>query len=580
MMSGGKQTTVSALGDPAVLGELRHALAASGTGTWRWESDTGIVRWDATLEALSGLEPGTFGSTFEAWIDTLHQDEVDGILTAVEAAIAARSAYHFEHRVTWPDGSVRWLECRGQVTTDDDGGFTGTVGCAVDITDRHRGEVELAGLLERERALRSRFEFLVELTDTALTTTDHSVFMNAAAHAAVPRLGDWCSVHFIPEPGAELEVVVAHSDPSKIEWAEQLARRFPYEPDGRHGVPAVIRSGVTEFIERMDDGVIEDVVAAAGGDAAEVREILGQLAVTSAITVPLTTKRGVLGAMQFVSAESGHGYDRDDVALAEVVASRVADALDNMWLTAQHRQIATTLQRALLPPVLPPVPGVDVAVRYWPAGAAVDAGGDFYDIFRTGPATWSLLIGDVCGSGSDAAAVTSVARHTVRAAARHSLGHEAVLDWLNEAIGLSNRDKFCTAAYGTLEARDGAWWLALAVGGHPLPVVASASGEADLMGRHGTLLGVFEKVAVHVEERRLDVGDVVVLYTDGITDLPPPHSRTEADVVDLVAPLAGRGSASAIADALHHSATSPMSADERPDDIALVVLRITDPPPR
>ena len=374
-MSGREQMTVPALGDPAVLDELRDALAASGTGTWRWEAATGIVRWDATLEALSGLEPGTFGSTFEAWLETLHQDEVDRILAQVEAAIAARSSYHFEHRVTWPDGTVRWLECRGQVTTDDDGRFTGTVGCAVDITDRHRAEVELAGLLERERALRSRFEFLVELTDTALGTTDHSVFMAAAAHAAVPRLGDWCSIHFIPEPGAEVEVVVAHSDPAKVEWAEQMALRFPYDPDGRHGVPAVIRSGATEFIEVVDDDVIDDVVAAAGDDADEVREILDELAVTSAITVPLTTKRGVLGAMQFVSAESGRGYDRDDVALAEVVASRIADALDNMWLTEQHRQIATTLQRALLPPVMPPVPGVDVAVRYWPAGVAVDAGG-------------------------------------------------------------------------------------------------------------------------------------------------------------------------------------------------------------
>ena len=88
------------------------------------------------LEALSGLPPGGFGATFDAWLETLHPDEVDSILAQVNDAIERRSSYHFEHRTIWPDGTVRWLECRGQVTVDADGDFTGTVGCAVDITER------------------------------------------------------------------------------------------------------------------------------------------------------------------------------------------------------------------------------------------------------------------------------------------------------------------------------------------------------------------------------------------------------------------------------------------------------------
>ena len=564
--------------DPAVVDDLRAALAASGTGTWRWDVGTGIVRWDTTLEVLSGLEPGTFGSTYEAWLDTLHPDEVDNILAEVEAAIACRGAYHFEHRVMWPDGTVRWLECRGQVTSDEAGDVTGTVGCAVDITDRHRSDAERATVLERERRLRSRFEFLVELTDTALATTDPSAFLRAAARAAVPKLGDWCSIHFVPEPGADREVVVAHSDPSKEAWAEGVAREFPYDPDGRRGVGVVMSTGVTEVIETVTEEHLEVALARVSTDG-EMGGALTELGISSVITAPLTTKRGVVGAMQFVSAEPGRSFDRDDVALAEVVASRVADAVDNMWLTEQHRQIASTLQRALLPPVLARVPGVDVAARYWPAGAAVDAGGDFYDLFQTGPATWAVLIGDVCGTGPNAAAVTSVARHTVRAAARHGLEHDVVLEWLNEAIRLSNRDMFCTAAYGTLEAKDGAWWLVVSAGGHPLPVVAPATGEASLVGRHGTMLGVFEDIDVCVERRRLDVGDVVVLYTDGITDLPPPYGQTEADVVELVAGIAGLRSADAIADAIDLSVTRRLSTVERADDVALVVLRVTGPPP-
>ncbi len=567
--------------DSALLGaDLLETLAASGTGTWWWDAASGQVRWDTTLEALSGLPPGGFGATFEAWLETLHPEEVDSILAQVNDAIERRSSYHFEHRTIWPDGTVRWLECRGQVTIDELGNFTGTVGCAVDITERRESEERRSQALERERRLRDRFAFLMRVTDTAVAAEDHSEFMRAAAASAVPQLGDWCSIHYIPDDGADVEIVVAHADPAKVAWADALARRFPYNPDGETGVPAVIRSGVTEFIECVSQDLIDDALARSTIDPMLVREILDELGLTSVITVPLRTKRGVRGAMQFVSAESRRVYDRDDVALAEVAAGRIADALDNMWLTEQHRHISATLQRALLPPKLPTIEGMDVAVRYWPAGVAVEAGGDFYDVFQTlptSPTSWSVLIGDVCGTGPDAAALTGIARHTVRAAARHGQDHRTVLEWLNEAMRLSDRDRFCTAVYATLEARDDRWWFTGCAAGHPRPVLARPCGAA-LMGEPGSLLGVFEEIKLRISETGLEVGDVVVLYTDGITDLPPPHGRSEADVVDLVARVAPRGTAADVAEAIHSWVTDRLPMAQRADDVALVVLRVTGPP--
>ena len=558
--------------------ELLDTLAASGTGTWRWDASTGEVAWDATLEALSGLPPGGFGGTFDAWMDTLHPDEVEAILAQVNDAIERRGSYHFEHRAIWPDGTVRWLECRGQVTVDAAGDFTGTVGVAVDITERRRDEQRRAAAFERERRLRDRLEFLVGLTDTAVAAADHNEYMRAAAAAAVPKLGDWCSIHYVPEAGDAVELVVAHADPGKVAWADALAERFPHNPDGETGVAKVIRSGVTEFIEHIDDTLIDAALARSTVDPAEMREILDALGLTSVITVPLVTKRGVRGAMQFVSAESGRTYDQDDVALAEVAAGRIADALDNMWLTEQHQHIAATLQQALLPPRLPRIAGIDVAVRYWPAGIAVQAGGDFYDVFRTSPTAWSVLIGDVCGTGPDAAALTGIARHTVRAAARHDQDHLGVVEWLNEAMWLSDRDRFCTAVYATVEARLGVWHFAACTAGHPRPVLARSDGCAAVVGPPGSLLGVFEDIEVQVSEVPLAVGDVVVLYTDGITDLPPPHGQTEADVVDLVAQVATTGTAEEIAEAIHRSVTDRLPLAQRADDVALVVLRVTAPP--
>jgi serine phosphatase RsbU (regulator of sigma subunit) len=278
--------------------------------------------------------------------------------------------------------------------------------------------------------------------------------------------------------------------------------------------------------------------------------------------------------MRVVSAESGHIYDGDDVALAEAAASRVADMLDTMWLTEQHRHISETLQRALLPPALPVIPGIDVAVRYWPAGTAVDAGGDFYDVFQTEPTRWSVLIGDVCGTGPDAAALTGIARHTVRAAARHGLGHHEVLQWVNEAMNHSGRDRFCTAIYGELAMDDAGWRIATTTAGHPRPVLVRSNGTAELLGQPGSLLGVFEEIDLTVTSARLDVGDVVILYTDGITDLPPPHGRTEHDVADLAARVVPGRTAAQIAADIHDSVVERLGNDERNDDVALVVLRV------
>ncbi len=169
-------------------------------------------------------------------------------------------------------------------------------------------------------------------------------------------------------------------------------------------------------------------------DKDELREIFDLLQMTSVITVPLVTRRGVVGAMQFVTAESGHRLGADDLTLAQAAASRVGAALDNMWLSEQYRGIAQLLQRELLPPSLPDVPGVDIAVRYWAAGIVTEAGGDFYDVFEVAPNRWSVLVGDVCGTGPQAAAITAKARHTARAAATHGHGHIEVMHWVNDAV--------------------------------------------------------------------------------------------------------------------------------------------------
>ncbi len=427
-------------------------------------------------------------------------------------------------------------------------------------------------LAERDRRRREEIEFLADLTEAALNAADHEELMHRVVAAAVPMLGDWCSLTFIPTDGGAPHVAVAHVDPAKVAWAEEIQRRHPYDPNAPAGVPAVIRSGEPELIPEITPQMLDDAMQRSPLGPDEVRAIVEALAMTSAIIVPLRTKHRVVGAMQFVTAESRRRYDDDDLALAEAVAGRLAEPLDNAWISDQQRHMSVTLQRSLLPPRLPDIPGIEAAVGYWPAGSS-EVGGDFYDVFAIDADSWAVVIGDACGTGPNSAALTSIARHTVRAAARHGYSHAEIIDWLNEAILKSDRDLFCTASFATITRDDGRWALRVASAGHPLPILLTREGAVTI-GRPGTLLGVFDAVAVHAAEVDLAAGDVVVFYTDGLVDLPPPHGITPEELNEVIAPLRDEGDAEAIAAAIRAAYAARVPEDRRHDDVALVVLRV------
>jgi sigma-B regulation protein RsbU (phosphoserine phosphatase) len=169
--------------------------------------------------------------------------------------------------------------------------------------------------------------------------------------------------------------------------------------------------------------------------------------------------------------------------------------------------------------------------------------------------------------------VTSIARHTVRAAARHGADASVVMAWLNEAVLESNRDRFCTACYATLTAGEGRWQLTSTAAGHPLPIVATAAGT-DTIGRPGTLIGVLPELTTTTAEVELKSGDVVVLYTDGITDLPPPYGIVPSELTQVIGRLRNLRSAEAIAAGIQRSLHDRVPDHNRQDDVALLVVRI------
>jgi len=422
-----------------------------------------------------------------------------------------------------------------------------------------RAEAELA---------RERIEFLAEATRLLSSSLDFEATIEELARLCVPRIADWMSI-VITEGAQSRQLVLEHGDPEKIGLVERLQERFPYDPDAPTGAPKVIRTGESEFFERIDDDLLK---SAAPDD--ETLEAIRSLQLASAATVPLTVGDRVLGALTVAYAESGRHYRRDDLTFLESLARRAAVALDNARLFRDREHMARALQRSLLPRRLPSIPGVELAVRYIPFGEGHDVGGDFYDVFAGLDDSWGLLIGDVCGKGPEAASIVGIARHSVRGLATAHSRPSAILQALNRAIlDESPWDRFCTAAYVRLRADADGFRATVALGGHLPPLVLSPDGTVRHVGEPGSLLGVLDHVEVSDAVVDLQPGDLLLMYTDGLEE-PGRETAGFASVESIVAGSAGR-SAESVVDELLRRFDGENGAPPR-DDVAILAVRVIE----
>lgn len=189
--------------------------------------------------------------------------------------------------------------------------------------------------------------------------------------------------------------------------------------------------------------------------------------------------------------------------------------------SARIQLLASTLQRSLLPPSLRPPDGMEAAAHYH-AASIDDVGGDFYDMFALSESKWGFFLGDVCGKGATAAAVTSLTRYTLRAAAVYDDDPIAVLHNLDAVLHSnyhSDEPRFCTVIFGVLTRADNGFDVHLASGGHPPALLLTAAGQAQYVGTDGgQLVGILRDPRFVSKRIHLDAGDTLVLYTDGLTE--------------------------------------------------------------
>jgi PAS domain S-box-containing protein len=441
------------------------------------------------------------------------------------------------------------------------------------------GEVVLAisvmeDVTERMRAQRAE-RFLSEASKLLAASLDYSTTLRRVAELAVPEISDWCAVDVIDEQDGMRQVALAAADEADLPLAHEIRAHYPADPAATTGAPNVIRTGDSELYPDIGD----ELLVLGAWDERHL-ELLRALQMSSMMIAPMTARGKTVGAMTFVSSRSGRHFDVEDLGVAEELARRAAIAVDNARLYGERAYIARALQESLLPPTLPEIGGVEVAARFRAAGDGNEVGGDFYDLFDTGDAHWAVVMGDVCGKGASAAALTALARYTLRAAAMREERPSDVLATLNEALVHQRADEeFCTVAFARLERNGTGTRLTVASGGHPLPLVLRADGRVDAVGTPGTLLGIMTDPQLSDDSVRLDPGDAVVLYTDGVTDAHAPERvLSPADLAGLLRECAGLDAA-AIAERVERAATGPSGPEpdsEPRDDVAILVLRVRD----
>ncbi|QEV20618.1 SpoIIE family protein phosphatase [Streptomyces alboniger] len=515
--------------------------------------------------------PGRYGS---ARMPAVHED-----LTVVPGAVPLLNGTGMRSVVTVP------LKVEGRLT--------GSLGVAAEAPERYSNEealrlqfaadrialaVESARLGELERLRRGSLSFLVEASDLLAGTLDRDQTLALMAQMTVPTLATWCAVYTIADQSAEPYLsYVLHEDEDRIDGLKALLSKIaPPDPVPTPGArvwaaPSEAAHQAALRTSMRSLGLGEPVTLGSGiGTTLSTASAVGG----ETVVLPLVARNRVIGMLTLGKPSDEH-FRQEILELAEDLSRRAALALDNSRLYSERMAISQSLQRSLLPPGLPQIPGVEVDVIYRAAGEGNEVGGDFYDLFPIRDGAYGFAIGDVCGTGPEAAAVTGLARHALRLLAREGFGGPAVLERLNAAIlDEGSRSRFLTLLYGELwPQEDGSAVLKIVCAGHPLPLRLRQDGTVEPYAEPQPLLGVMDDLELYEQTVTLDPGDVLLCVTDGVTERREGTRMLGDDgLADVLTTCTGL-TAGAVAARIMR-AVERFASDAPSDDMAILAMRV------
>jgi phosphoserine phosphatase RsbU/P len=422
-----------------------------------------------------------------------------------------------------------------------------TVELAELVAQRIALAVESEWLRGADHRRRAWMTYLAETSELLAQSLDVGLTVAVVPQLVVPRLGRWCAVHLVDEQGSLRLAALTHADEDSI---PMLRTRLDLSRDDQ------VRAQLARVLRRP---------GGAGGISAP----------SNGVAVALTARGQPLGTLT-VGRLSNRPHSLEEVALISDLARRASLAIDNARTTAMHIQTSQALQQALLPRQLPDARGIEFAAEYLPASTGSDVGGDFYDVLDLGSGRWLTSIGDVCGKGARAAARTGLVRDVLRVLVSDGRSLQRAIKLLNDVMmEAGDPQQFCTLATALISysTDDGpGLGVELVLAGHEQPLLVRADGSVELIGEHGTAVGLVRDVTPTCTRHLLWPGDALVTYTDGVTERRRGLELFGQDrLVQTVAAAAG-GSATTLVVAVR-SAVEAFSTDPRRDDIAVLVVR-------
>jgi PAS domain S-box-containing protein len=494
---------------------------------------------------------GDIWELFPAALDSTFEVEYRGAMASGRPAVF--QAYY-------PPPLNSWYEVRVWPTSE------GLSVYFLEITERRAAE-------ERARRGAERLALIAEVTAAFSTMLDGRgarEALSTLARTVVPVLGDWVIVSLVEDDGRLQDVTSWHWDPDLQGLVDRYARLRLGALTSTAPIVAALQTG-----EVM---VVDDVRAAVGAalPPGEVREVLAELAPQTAVALPLTARGRTVGALSVYRSADRPAADPEDIATIREIADRTALALDNARLYEQQRGMAAELQRSLLTEPVQPE-HAEIAVRYSPAVRVAQVGGDWYDAFLQPDGATMLVIGDVVGHDTAAAAAMGQLRGLLRGIAfRDGTGPAEVLGDLDRAMRGLQVHTLATAAIARFEPdtddrRQGLTRLRWSSAGHPPLMVRNPDGAvAVLTERPDLLLGVDDTIARHEHELVLTSGSTVLLYTDGLVESRElPLDEGTARLGDLFAEL-GHRPLGELCDGL----VAGLRPGGSEDDVALVAIRL------
>ena len=544
--------------------------------------DITVQRVNTRAGDLLGSGPGyAVGKLFTAFVDLPSRAAVQSQLAAVARTGKTR---RIQCRLLRPDGpagtelTVGLAQVRGdgdQLVVvaswpgsgpDTEAGADQAAGAqSPGASDPDDGQDSPARLME---AMIHRYDLVTSATRLFLenATYSESVTLQRCARLLASELAAWVIVDVERRQRLRRQFVMGpENQPSDLANAVGQV-----DPAPGTAPRQVHESGSSLLVAHAEDAGI----LGAGPQGVPVMMMLDA---TSVLCVPLSDGEHTYGTLTLArNASEGH-FEMADLGVVEELGEQLALAIRVDRMFRRHTEIADALQSSLLPRDLPQIPGVEIAAAYVAATEGLEVGGDFYDVYRT-PGGWGVAIGDVCGKGEEAAAVTAAARHAIRVLAHWTADPAEVLAKANEVMLAEEfGDRFVTAKNAHLRWQDGRLHVVLGSAGHPGPVLVRPDGRTTIMGPGGLPLGLFPTAEAGREEVDLEPGDVLFFFTDGVTEARSPElTYFEDRLTDELAGLAGQPPRDIVAGL--QTLVVEFCRNELRDDMTMLVLRVAEPP--